>query len=204
MLSRIKAGNGDSVREAGLHGRPVVESIEVAVSTIRYAPWLRRLHWLIALLVACALVLIDIRGWFPRGSTWRGGVKWAHMQFGMAVLLLMVPRLLVHARTAVPPISPRPPRWQDMLSKLVHLAVYLLAFAVPLLGVAMMFVAGKPWNLLGLPLPVLGAADRDLAHRIEAIHETAGNVLMWLAIAHVAAALFHHYVQRDDTLLRML
>ncbi|WP_445146995.1 cytochrome b [Dyella sp. Tek66A03] len=174
------------------------------MSTIRYAPWLRRLHWLIASFVVCALVLIEIKGWFPRGSALRGGVKWAHMQFGMAVLLLMVPRLLVRARTAVPPISPRPPRWQGMLSKLVHLAVYLLAFAVPVLGISMMFAAGKPWNLLGVPLPVLGTADSDLAHRIGDIHETVGDVLMWLAIAHAAAALFHHYVQRDDTLHRML
>ena len=174
------------------------------MSTIRYAPWLRRLHWLIALFVVCALVLIEIKGWFPRGSALRGGVKWAHMQFGMAVLLLMVPRLLVRARTTVPPISPRPPRWQDLLSKLVHLTVYLLAFAVPMLGISMMFAAGKPWNLLGVPLPVLGTTDSDLAHRIGDIHETVGDVLMWLALAHAAAALFHHYVQRDDTLQRML
>lgn len=174
------------------------------MSTIRYAPWLRRLHWLIALLIVCALVLIEIRGWFPRGSAMRSGVKWAHMQFGMAVLLLMVPRLLVRARTVVPTISPPPPRWQHMLSKLVHLVVYLLAFAVPLLGIAMMFAAGKPWNLLGLPLPVLGVGDNALAHRIGDIHETAGDILMWLAVVHAAAALFHHYVQRDDTLQRML
>ena len=174
------------------------------MSTIRYAPWLRRLHWLIALLIVCALVLIETHGWFPRGSALRSGVKWAHMQFGMAVLLLMVPRLLVRARTAVPPISPLPPRWQDALSKLVHLAAYLLAFTVPLLGIAMMFTAGKPWNLLGLPLPVLGVGDTELAHRIGDVHETAGDILMWLAIVHAAAALFHHYVQRDDTLQRML
>jgi cytochrome b561 len=126
------------------------------------------------------------------------------MQFGIAVLLLMVPRLLVRLRSAVPPITPEPPRWQAMLGKLVHLALYLLVLAVPLLGLSMMFVAGKPWNLLGLPLPVLAVPNPDLAHAIEGIHETAGDVLMWLAIAHVAAAVFHHFVQRDDTLLRML
>lgn len=174
------------------------------MSVTRYSPWTRRFHWAIAWLIVFALVLIEIKGWFPRGSATRTAVKWGHMQFGIAVLLLMVPRLLVRLRHAAPPITPEPPRRQAVLGKLVHLALYPLAFAVPLLGVAMMFIAGKPWNLLGLPLPVLATPNPDLAHAIEDIHETIGNVLMWLAIAHVAAALFHHFVQRDDTLLRML
>lgn len=174
------------------------------MSANRYAPWVRRLHWAVAWFIVFALVLIEIKGWFPRGSATRTAVKWGHMQFGIAVLLLMLPRLLVRLRHAAPPITPPLPRWQDVLSKLVHLSLYLLAFAVPLLGVSMMFIAGKPWNLLGLPLPVMATPDPDLAHALEGIHETIGNVLMWLAIAHAAAAVFHHFVQRDDTLLRML
>jgi superoxide oxidase len=169
-----------------------------------YSPWLRHLHWLIALLVTGALVLIEIKGWFPRGSASRNAVKWGHMQFGIAVLLLMLPRLLVRLRTTAPPITPPLPRWQDAMSKLVHLALYVLVFALPLLGVAMMFVAGKPWNLLGLPLPVSAMPDTELAKQLKDIHETAGNVLLWVAIAHALAAVFHRYVQRDDTLHRML
>lgn len=172
--------------------------------TTRYAPWVRRLHWLVALSIASALVLIEIKGWFPRGSFARDAVKWGHMQFGVAVLLLMLPRLLVRFRHASPPISPAPSRWQAFLARGAHLLLYALALAVPLLGVVMMMAAGKPWNLLGLSLPVLAQPDMALARSIKGIHETAGDVLMWLAVAHAAAALFHHYIQRDDTLLRML
>ncbi|NCT66058.1 MAG: cytochrome b [Rhodanobacteraceae bacterium] len=174
------------------------------MSTVRYAAGLRHLHWLIALLIVVALVLIELKGWLPRGSAERAAVKWAHTQFGLAVLLLMLPRMLVRLRASVPPISPAPPRWQDGLGKLIHLALYLLAFAVPLLGVAMMVAAGKPWDLLGLPLPTLATPDEGLVKNLEELHETTGNVLMWLAIAHAAAALYHHFVQRDDTLRRML
>ena len=174
------------------------------MSTARYAAGLRHLHWLIALLIVAALVLIELKGWLPRGSAERSAVKWAHMQFGIAVLLLMLPRLLVRLRASVPPISPPPPRWQDRLGQLIHLALYLLAFAVPLLGVAMMVAAGKPWDLLGLPLPTLATPDAGLAKNLESLHETVGNMLMWLAITHATAALFHHFVRRDDTLRRML
>lgn len=174
------------------------------MSTVRYAPWLRRLHWLVAGCVAFALVLIETKGWLPRGSAERRAVQWGHIQFGIAVLLLMGPRLWMRLRSQVPPITPPLPRWQAWLGKLVHLALYLLAWAVPLLGVAMMFASGKPWNLLGLPLPSMATPAPGLAHVLEEIHETAGNVFMWLAMAHAAAALFHHWVRHDDTLLRML
>jgi cytochrome b561 len=175
------------------------------MSTTRcYSPWLRHLHWLIALFVTGALVLIEIKGWFPRGSASRTAIKWGHMQFGLAVLLLMLPRLFVRLRAEVPPITPPLPRWQDAISKLVHLALYALAFGLPLLGVAMMFVAGKPWNLLGIPLPVTAVPDAGLARQLHDIHETAGNVFLWAAVAHALAAVFHRYVQRDDTLQRML
>lgn len=173
------------------------------MSTVRYAAGLRYLHWLIALSVAGALVLIELKGWLPRGSAARSAVKWGHMQFGLAALLLMLPRLLARLRASVPPIAPALPLWQDRLGRLAHLALYLLVFAVPLLGVTMMLVGGKPWNLLGVPLPTLNP-DPGLAKQLEELHETAGNALMWLAIFHAAAALFHHFVRRDDTLRRML
>jgi cytochrome b561 len=154
--------------------------------------------------MAAALALIEIKDWLPRGSASRAAVKWGHLQFGMAVLLLMLPRLLARLRTAVPPITPPLPRWQEVVSKLMHLALYVLAFALPLLGVAMMYAAGKPWDLLGMPLPVMAAPNAGMARDLHAIHETAGNVFLWVAIAHALAALFHRYVQGDDTLQRML
>ncbi|RDJ00509.1 cytochrome b [Dyella solisilvae] len=173
------------------------------MSSATYSPWMRRLHWIIALCVGIALLLIELKGWFPRGSATRRAVQWGHIQFGIAVLVLMAPRVLVRLRAATPPITPPSPPWQMVLSKLVHAALLLLTVGIPVLGVSMMFVSGKPWNLLGLALPTMTTPDSTLAHQLKEVHETCGNVLMWLAIAHVAAALYHHFVQRDDTLLRM-
>ncbi|MGH8191628.1 MAG: cytochrome b/b6 domain-containing protein [Rhodanobacteraceae bacterium] len=50
-----------------------------------------------------------------------------------------------------------------------------------------------------MPVP-----DRHFGHQIEDIHETFGKVLMYLAAAHAAVALLHHFWQRDNTLRRML
>lgn len=173
------------------------------MTTTRYASSQRFLHWLIAALVVLALLSIELKGWLPKGSSERALVKWSHTQFGLSVLLLSLLRLALHPREKMPPVSPPPPRWQTWAARLMHAALYLLTLLVPLLGVAMMFYAGREWSFAGLPLPTLSDPDAALADRIEGIHETVGNVLMWLAIVHAAAALYHHIVQRDDTLLRM-
>lgn len=177
---------------------------EIVMGTSHYTPWARRLHWLVALAVTLALVLIETRGWFERGSALREGIKWGHMQFGIAVLLLTLPRLLVRLRAPVPPITPPPAHWQDLVARLVHAVLYLLVLAVPLLGIAMMATSGKDWDFLGLPLQGIVPVDKALSEDFEDWHETAGDVLMWLAIAHAAAGLAHHYLLRDDTLRRML
>lgn len=170
----------------------------------RYSPWIRRLHWLVFILVACALAMIYLHGWSPKGSALRANAKWAHMQFGIAILLVMLPRLLVRSRGQTPPITPAPPRWQNAIATTVHVALYVLLVATPLLGIASRIWNPAGWDFLGLALPQAATPDKHFAHQIEDIHETFGNVLMYLAAAHAVAALAHHYLQRDDTLKRML
>ncbi|MBS0569229.1 MAG: cytochrome b [Proteobacteria bacterium] len=170
----------------------------------RYSPWLRRLHWLIALLIFVAWGLAELRGYTPRGSDLRNAVTWTHIQFGFAVILLMLPRLLARMRSATPPITPPLAAWQAWPAKLIHLALYALALLVPVLGMAMQYFKGASWDLFGVPLPVSATPDKALGHDLEEIHETCGNVLFWLAIFHAVAALFHHWITRDDTLKRML
>lgn len=174
------------------------------MSDSHYSTWVRRLHWLVFLLVAGALLLIYIHGWTARGTALHANAKWAHMQFGIAVLLVMLPRLLARSRSKTPPVSPPAPRWQDALAKAMHLALYILLFATPLLGIANRMWNPGAWDFLGIPMPHVAQPDKVFAHKIEDIHETFGNVLMYLAALHAAAALFHHFVQRDNALKRML
>lgn len=170
----------------------------------RHHPWLRRLHWLVFLLVAAALLLIHIHAWTPRGTALHANAKWAHMQFGIAVLLVMLPRLLLRKRAGAPPHSPPLPGWQAWPGKTVHLALYVLLLATPLLGITNRLWNPAAWNILGIPMPHVPHPDRGLAHVLENIHGTFGNVLMYLAAMHAVAALSHHFVQRDNVLTRML
>jgi cytochrome b561 len=64
--------------------------------------------------------------------------------------------------------------------------------------------ANKPIPFYGFELPALIAPDMDTAKFIKGWHERIGNWGYWLIGLHALAGLYHHYVQRDNTLVRML
>jgi cytochrome b561 len=75
--------------------------------------------------------------------------------------------------------------------------------AMPLLGWLVLSAGGKPIPFFGLELPALLAPNKELGHQIKEVHELGGNLGYALIGGHAAAALFHHYVMRDNTLVRM-
>ena len=172
----------------------------------RYSPGLRRLHWLIALLVALAYLLIEQRGLFERGTAARAAMVQSHFWIGIAVLLLAAWRLNLRVRGSAPPITPALPAWQAAPARLLHLALYAFLIVQPLLGLATAWTDGKTLLLpfTDIALPTLLAGDEALAHRLEDLHGLVGDIFYWVIGAHVLAALYHHFLRRDDTLKRML
>ena len=90
----------------------------------RYGFWLRNLHWLIATLVIGALALVELHEFAPRGSALRSGMIYWHMQFGMAVLLLFLPRVIVRLSSKRPAVVPTEPWWMAVPAKIAHLVLY--------------------------------------------------------------------------------
>ena len=173
---------------------------------VLYRPGLRRLHWLVALLVLAVYLLIEQRGIFPRGSGGRAAMMQGHFWVGLAILALALWRIALRAGAAIPPITPPLPAWQAFPAKLLHLALYLFLVAMPLLGLATAWSDGKTLLLpfTAIALPSLLPVNPTLAHTLEEWHGTIGEAFYWVIGAHVLAALWHHFVRRDDTLRRML
>ena len=80
----------------------------------------------------------------------------------------------------------------------------LMMIGLPLAGWAILSAADKPIPFYGLELPAITSSDPDLAKFIKGWHERIGSWGYWLIGLHAVAGLYHHYVRRDNTLLRML
>ena len=97
------------------------------------------------------------------------------------------------------------PAWQALPAKGVHLLLYVMLVAQPVLGLLTAWTDGKELLLpfTQIVVPPLVSANEALAHRFEDLHELIGNAFYWVVGLHVAATLYHHFIRRDDTLRRM-
>ena len=171
----------------------------------RYGSVSIAMHWVMLLLLIAVYATIELRGIFPKGSDPREAMKAWHFMLGLAVFVLVWLRLIIQAAAGpVPAILPVQPRWQALSAKLMHVLLYLFMIAMPILGWLVLSAEGKPIPFFGVSMPALIAENKESAKSLQEIHETVGELGYWLIGLHAAAALFHHYVARDNTLRRML
>ena len=170
----------------------------------RYGSLQILLHWATLLLIVAVYACIELRGLFPKGSDLRESLKAWHFTLGLSVLILAAVRLGLYLRGPNPLIRPTPPNWQIAASRIVHVALYAFLIGMPIVGWLLLSSEAKDVPFFGLDLPPLIGADRNRAEQLEELHETIGNIGYALIGIHAAAALAHHYVVRDNTLLRML
>ena len=170
----------------------------------RYAPTAIALHWLIALLILVTLPLGLYMSDLPLSPYKLKLYSW-HKWIGITVLMLAILRVLWRASHTPPTRSALTPRWQRLTSNAVHILLYVLLFAVPLSGWIMSSAKGVQTVWFGvLPLPDLVGKDKALGELLTTVHGTLNYILIGLIVIHVAAALKHHFIDRDATLRRIL
>jgi cytochrome b561 len=170
----------------------------------RYGSVAISLHWLMLLLLIAVYACINLTDLYPKGSATREALKTWHFMLGLTVLVLVVLRLVVRWSGPAPAVVPALPMWQQRFAGLIHLALYALMLAMPVLGWLVLSASGKPIPFFGVELPALLAQNKDLASQLKEVHETMGTIGYFLIGLHAVAALFHHYIVRDNTLVRML
>lgn len=174
---------------------------------LRYHPLARLLHWVLALALianfALGLYMADLP-FSPTRLRYYSWHKWA----GVLVLTLSLVRLLTRL-AARPPALPASiasamPAWQRQAHHATHTGLYLLFFAVPLLGWAFSSAAGFPVVLFGLwQLPDFVPVSPTLADALKPLHKFSALAMAGLVLLHVAGALKHHFIDRDGLLQRM-
>jgi cytochrome b561 len=169
----------------------------------KYSPAARLLHWSAALIAIALVIGGMIMEDLPKGAA-RSTVFMLHISFGLLVLALTLARFANRLTVAAPPPEPGQSRVTVLVSQVTHLALYALLFALPLIGWAGVSAKGRPVIFFGVELPKLLAENKDLAHTIMEVHGFLGVTMGALVLLHVGAAMYHHHVQRDNTLRRML
>lgn len=162
------------------------------------------LHWLMLLLIVAVFACIELRELFPKGSDPREAMKAWHFMLGLSVFVLVWLRLFVYLTGPAPRIEPPPATWQRWMATLMHVALYALMIGLPLTGWLLLSAEGEPIPFFGMHLMPLIAENEGMAEVIEEIHEVGGTAMYALIGLHAAAALFHHYIAKDNTLTRML
>ena len=163
----------------------------------------RALHWGMAVLLAGLLALGFYLADLPFSPRRLQLVAW-HKWAGVTVFALVLVRLAWRFTHAPPPLPPGTAALVRRVSRLAHGALYGLMLLMPVSGWLMSSAKGVPTVWFGvLRLPDLLARDKALGDALQLLHETLAWTLCGLIALHVAAALKHHFVDRDGLLLRM-
>jgi len=173
-------------------------------STSRWGAIAKIFHWSMAI----GLVGMLLAGYFMTdlpNSRFKIDVYSLHKSTGLTLLALLVFRLLWRWLDPTPLLPAHTPRWQRLLAKASHGLLYLLMLAMPLSGWLYNSAANFPLRWFGtIRIPALSGPDRELKHLAGDLHEAFAIALAILLCVHVAAALKHHFIDRDSILKRML
>ena len=170
----------------------------------RYTRTARILHWLAALLIVAGFGLglymsdLEISPDKLRYYLWH---KW----LGITVFMFAGARLAWRAAHPAPALPQTMPAWQVRAAGAAHGLLYTLMLVIPVSGWIYSSATGVSVTYLNLvDLPNLVPKDRELAGTLLLVHQSLNYLLATVVTVHVAAALWHHFVDRDDILARML
>ena len=163
----------------------------------------RMFHWVIALMVLGMLLAGLFAGFLP-GGNFKSLVVGLHRSTGFVILVLMALRLWWRS------VNPRPKdlgpnAFENQIGRLMHIFLYILVFLQPLFGILMSQAFGSQVSVFGLfTLPAVLPKNPAVGSVFSQMHSITALLLAISVAIHAAAALKHHYIDRDRTLVRMI
>jgi len=174
-------------------------------NTQSYYGWLTIvLHWLSAIIIiglfSLGLWMVDL-GYY---HSWRKAGPELHQSIGLTLLMIMVIRLVWRFIQ----ISPQPltsyKRYEIQAAKIVHALLYLLIFLIMISGYLFSTAEGEGIVYFNqFIIPGLGAIMENQEDLMGYFHQYAAYLLIFVVVLHAIAALKHHFIDKDATLLRM-
>jgi len=161
-------------------------------------------HWVMAALILAQIALgLMAASW--RVSPVKLELFFWHKSTGMLILALVALRLLWRLANPAPMLPPGMAAWERAAARLSHLFLYALMIALPVTGWIVTSASNVPFRIFWLiPLPAIVAPDEPTADLAALVHGGLAALLALALVAHVGAALRHHFVKRNTVLIRML
>lgn len=167
----------------------------------RYAPSLVALHWLLAVaifgaFVMGAFVLDDMKNDVPEKVL----LLKLHIVGGLSILVLTILRLIVRLKTGKPePVVTDNPKMDKVGTGVQHL-LYALTFVAALSGMALSIKA----DLMAILFKNAGALPADFeGFAAHGVHGAMAFTLIGFTLVHVAGALKHQFILKNNMLARM-
>jgi cytochrome b561 len=161
-------------------------------------------HWVMAALILAQIALgLMAANW--RVSPMKLNLFFWHKSTGMLILALVALRLLWRLANPTPALPSGMAAWERAAAQLSHGLLYVLMIALPMTGWVINSASNVPFRIFWLvPLPAIVAPDKPTADLVALVHGGLFALLALVLVAHIGAALRHHFVKRNDVLTRML
>jgi cytochrome b561 len=169
-----------------------------------FAAPMQAIHWITVVLLLGAYSA----AWMIDTSISGAETDWLvmlHRSFGVSILLATGLRLAIRQHARVPPPPADLPAIQRFAARANVGLLYIMLILQTVLGLIGSMLYGDRIVLYGrVVLPPALPADRVLAREIFQLHGVTALLLLALIALHVAAALYHQVVRKDEVMAGML
>ncbi|MEF3109974.1 cytochrome b/b6 domain-containing protein [Raoultella sp. WB_B2P2-3] len=175
----------------------------MAINTSQRYPWFyAALHFVIAVLILALFLMQYVRKLFD--DDMHAVIREWHKTIGLILLILIVIRLVIRLRAAIPEAFDDGSYIRIFFASVVHFFLWALMIIVPMTGVSFLLVRGRGVNLFNMwviaPVTDGNAVQGQL---VLELHRFAAWGLVILALVHISAAIYHHIILHDTLLSRM-
>jgi cytochrome b561 len=162
------------------------------------------LHWLVGVIIISLLTVGFIMSDMPNSDD-KFFIYGIHKATGTVVLGLIILRLIWKLSNSKVLLPDDLPIWQKTFANITYILLYILMFCMPASGIMMSYYAGYDINVFDIfVIHALKPENASLASVFKEIHEVCAFSLVFLVIIHIGAALYHHFIRKDNILKNML
>jgi cytochrome b561 len=173
-------------------------------SAEKFGSLTKLLHWSIAALFIAQFFLVYRREYMPENSPESIQYILLHKSVGMIVLFLGLIMIAWHYVGTRPIMPMNMSKMENIAAKTIHFLLYLCMLMMPITGYLMSSLGGYGVSVFGLKLPNPFLKNESLAHLFKEAHEVISFVIIAVVSIHILAALYHHFIRKDNVLKRML